>query len=332
MLNSVMLVLLAGAMNGSFAVPMRFVKGWQWVRTWLFWSLLAMVVFPCAVALQSMPHLAAVYRNAGTHALMLTGAFGMLWGAGTALFGLGISRVGVAISFGIVLGTSSACGAIAPLLLLHRAAAGRSAATAMLVGIALILAGVAATSRAGHLRERLSDRPRERGSFAAGVAICALAGLTSSCMSIALNFSTPIAAAAESMGASRTTSLNAVWPVLLGGGFIVNAVYCIIQIFRNRGAAAREGSHCTNILWVILMAALWAGSNYVYGGGARNLGPLGLILGWPVYMATIVIVANAWGVATGEWRNSDRRAAVWAVTGCLILISGIWTIAAAGTT
>ena len=49
------------------------------------------------------------------------------------------------------------------------------------------------------------------------------------------------------------------------------------------------------------MAVLWSGSNFVYGAGARRLGSLGLVLGWPMFMAAIVLTANAWGLLTGEW-------------------------------
>ena len=78
------------------------------------------------------------------------------------------------------------------------------------------------------------------------------------------------------------------------------------------------------------MAVLWSGSNFVYGAGARGLGSLGLVLGWPIFMAAIVLTANAWGLFTGEWRGSGRASAAWAVAGNFLLIVGICAIASAG--
>jgi len=60
------------------------------------------------------------------------------------------------------------------------------------------------------------------------------------------------------------------------------------------------------------------------------MGPLGLVLGWPVFMAAIVLTANAWGFLTGEWRNAGRRAVTWATRGNLLLVIGICVIASPG--
>jgi len=75
---------------------------------------------------------------------------------------------------------------------------------------------------------------------------------------------------------------------------------------------------------------LWSGSNFVYSAGARGMGPLGLVLGWPVFMAAIVLTANTWGLLTGEWRGAGWRAVAWAAAGSLLLVAGISVIASAG--
>jgi L-rhamnose-H+ transport protein len=331
MIVALMLVLIAGGMNGSFAVPMKFVRGWRWEQTWLLWSFLAMSVLPLALAVITFPGLLSAYRMAGADALMLTAFCGMLWGAGTVLFGLGIDRLGLALSFGIVLGTSSASGVAIPLLLLHREQAFTHAGLRMLAGVGIILAGVAWSARGGQLREKTTNVQTNKGSFASGLVICLMSGLGSACMSLALNEAAPIAAAAHSLGASQSASVNAAWPILLGGGFIVNAVYCIFQLVRHRDDSHGQPTTVSNVVLVVGMAVLWSGSNFVFAAGARRIGPLGLIFGWPVYMAAIVLTANVWGLLSGEWRNAGRRAIAWAAAGCIFLITGIWEIASAGT-
>ena len=149
-------------------------------------------------------------------------------------------------------------------------------------------------------------------------------------MSLALNQSEQISNAARVLGASQAASLNAVWPVLLGGGMLVNVLYCSFLLIRNGNVMQFRQSPAVNAAWVVLMAILWSGSNFVYGVGARGLGPLGLVVGWPIFMAVIVLSANAWGLLKGEWRRAGTRSAVWAATGCLLLVVGIWIIAWAG--
>ena len=55
------------------------------------------------------------------------------------------------------------------------------------------------------------------------------------------------------------------------------------------------------------MAFFWFGSAVLYGVAANQTGALGTILGWPIFMSLIVLVATAWGVATGEWKHAGAR-------------------------
>jgi L-rhamnose-H+ transport protein len=329
MLAALTLILLAGGMNGSFAAPMKRVRSWEWEHIWLVWSFLGMVAIPLIVASATVPKLGAIYRAAEFHSLASTALYGMLWGASAILFGLGITRVGLALGFGIILGTSSSLGAVLPFLTLHRGQVFTLTGLLTLVGVCIILAGVAACAWAGILREAGKQQHSE-GSVAAGLAICVLSGLGSSFMSVALNRATAIYGTAEAMGVPSARSLNVVWPVLLGGGFVVNAAYCVFLLVRRSNGARFRDDSVANLELALAMALLWSGSNFVYGAGARGMGPLGLVLGWPIFMATIVLTANAWGFLTGEWRNVGRRAAAWAVAGVALLVGGILVIARSG--
>lgn len=233
---------------------------------------------------------------------------------------------GVALGFAIILGVSSFLGAVVPLVTMHRDQLLTSAGLLTLVGLAVILAGVAVCGRAGVLRETVQTRQQGQGSFTAGFIICVLSGIGSSFMSLALNQAAPIFRAAEFLGASPTRSLNAVWPVLLGGGFVMNAAYCVFRLTREHTLLRFADATGANLGLVLVMAVLWSGSNFVYGAGARRMGPLGLVLGWPAFMAAIVLTANAWGYLTGEWRGAGRRVVKWVVAGILLLIAGIFVV------
>ncbi len=45
----------------------------------------------------------------------------------------------------------------------------------------------------------------------------------------------------------------------------------------------------------------------VCGVAANQMAALGTILGWRIFMSLIVLVATAWGVATGEWKDAGAR-------------------------
>ncbi len=80
------------------------------------------------------------------------------------------------------------------------------------------------------------------------------------------------------------------------------------------------------------MGILWMGSNLAYAYGSRRLGPLGLAVGWPIMMGCVVLTANGWGVATGEWRGASARAKAWIAVGVVALIAGVVVTGSAGTT
>jgi len=93
MLRALALVLFAGGMNGSFATPMKRVRGWEWEHTWLVWSFLGMIVIPFAVALATVPDLSVVYRAAGPVPLahrflrnFVGSRCGFVWPSGLASF------------------------------------------------------------------------------------------------------------------------------------------------------------------------------------------------------------------------------------------------------
>lgn len=329
MLSALMLILLAGAMNGSFATPMKRVRGWQWEHTWLAWSFVAMIVIPFVAAVLTIPSLRNVYHMAETQPLLRTTFYGMLWGASAVLFGLGVTRVGLALGFGIILGTASSLGAVVPFLRLHRDRLFTAVGLMIILGIAVVLAGLAAFSRAGLLREAAQPQQR-KGSFIAGLVICILSGLGTTFMSVALNEAVPIYGAAEALGTPAGRSLNAVWPVLLGGGFVVNAGYCGVRVIGRHNAGLFREKLAWNGGLVMAMSLLWSGSNFAYGAGARGMGSLGLVLGWPIFMAAIVLTANAWGLLTGEWRGAGWPSLAWGGAGTLLLISGISLIASVG--
>lgn len=83
------LVLLAAILQGTFICPMMMVEGWSWEHTWATFSLLGMFVLNWIIILLLVPRIFAVYATSPTKDLMVLGLFGLGWGLGAVLFGLG---------------------------------------------------------------------------------------------------------------------------------------------------------------------------------------------------------------------------------------------------
>ncbi|MPZ19959.1 MAG: hypothetical protein GEV06_18895 [Luteitalea sp.] len=81
----------------------------------------------------------------------------------------------------------------------------------------------------------------------------------------------------------------------------------------------------------ILMGLLWGGSIFLYGAAAPMLGDIGPSIGWPLSLATALLVANTAGFLLGEWRHVERRAIQRMRGGIAVLIVAVVLCAVSST-
>jgi L-rhamnose-H+ transport protein len=304
-------VLLAAIANASFALPMKWMRRWQWENIWLVWSVCSLLVFPLLAAWLTIPQLFAGYREAASSVIARVVFFGFAWGVAQVLFGLSVDKIGMALTFSIVLGTSAAVGTLLPFVKLHPELLFTSVGCFLIGGVLCVALGMLLCARAGFRRERESGASvslPQTGSFRGGLVLAFISGLCASFMNIGISFAAPLLTMAAQHGAKPYWALNAVWLPLLAGGAIPNLAYCLYLLFRQRsqGKFVQPG---TSQYWLFcsLMSVLWFGSSLAYGVASFNLGELGSILGWPVFMSLIVLCASALGWISGEWRTATRR-------------------------
>src|ERR1700680_1391639 len=111
-----LLVLVAGLLQGTFILPMTLVRKWSWEHTWATFSLLGMVVFNWIITLLFVPNIFAVYAASPPLDLVILALFGLGWGIGAVLFGLGMARLGMALGYPIIMGLIASLGGLIPLL------------------------------------------------------------------------------------------------------------------------------------------------------------------------------------------------------------------------
>jgi L-rhamnose-H+ transport protein len=333
----VALVSLGGMLNGSFALPMKRMPGWRWENTWLVFSVVAMLVAPWLFATTTVPCLAEVYHRASGHAFLLVLLFGLGSGTGSMLFGLGITRLGLALGFAIILGISASLGSLLPLATLHPNQVLSRPGHFLMAGTLLVVLGIVFYAIAGHRREReavLSPQDARRTGFAVGLVICIFSGILSATLNLAFLYGKEFQDLTLSLGGSARVSAIPIWALALTSMFIANGGYTIYLLQKNHSWRTFSAPGITASYWVggILMGALWFGSVAFYGMGAAALGSLGGIIGWPVYMAMIIITANLWGAITGEWAKASRRSFAYSWVGMGVLLAAIYVISLASHT
>jgi L-rhamnose-H+ transport protein len=327
MTQGIFYVLVAGILQGVFLLPMDRVRGWRWEESWLAFSVFGMLAFNWLFTLITIPGIFDIYRDAPASALGLLLLFGLGWGAGAVLFGLGMARLGLALGYPIIMGLIASLGALVPLVLFFPQTLLTAKGGLIVGGTLMVLIGIVLSSRAAAIKSRSSAA--DRSSLAIGLVIAIAAGALSSLPNIGMTFATGVIAVAEAHGVSTTLAGNVVWALFFTAGFTVNAGYCFYRMRRARSEkAVADRPLLNNIFWTAAMGLLWIGSFYGYGVGAVRLGPLGPAVGWPLFITCSICVGNGVGLMRGEWRDAPRTASRLLTGGLLVLIAAVAVIAA----
>lgn len=323
------LLILAGAMNASFTLPMKYTRRWSWENTWLAWTIFALLFLPPTITLATVPHLEAVYRSADVSIICEVVGFGAGWGVAQVFFGLAVEAIGIALTFSLVLGTSAAVGTLVPLLRLHPERLNTVAGHGVLAGVALVIAGVIVCAAAGRRRESaLKVKAGDQKSVTLGLLLAILCGFGGSFINFGLTFGAPLAESARMFGASALTASNAVWMPLMVAGALPNLLYCFWLLKKNHTAGKFTAGGASYWALAFVMAVCWFGSTVLYGVSTVMMGEWGPILGWPLFMSLIVIVASLLGMLSGEWKGSGASPLRIQWTGVALLVIAVFILAA----
>jgi L-rhamnose-H+ transport protein len=325
-----LLVLLAGLLQGTFVLPMTLVRKWSWEHTWATFSLLGMFVFNWIITLVLVPQIFKVYAAASSRDLGILALFGLGWGIGAVLFGLGMDKLGMALGYPIIMGLIASLGALIPLLIFFPETILTTKGLVLLAGTVVVIFGIVLCSIAGSRRNPSEDQSKAARSnvFSAGLIIAVLAGILSCLPNVGIAFGKNLTQAAERLGVSQSSSGNTVWALLFTMGCIANLAYCLYLMITRKTLSQYWGSETPRNLGLsAVMALMWIGSFYLYGAGATRLGHLGVVAGWPLFISLSIVTGNLWGLWRGEWHGAAISARRQLNLGLLLLIGAVIIIA-----
>jgi L-rhamnose-H+ transport protein len=313
---------------------MKRMKAWKWENAWLLFSVVGLVIIPWGVAGATVPSLGRIFFETSWLTLGKVIVFGIGWGVGNILFGIGVSRLGMAVGYGIILGLIAPIGTFLPLIVLHPERLWTRQGYALMVGTVLVIFGILGLAVAGQRREKEGKvrASMVQPGFFVGLVICILAGIFSPMLNFGFVFGQALQVHALSFGAKPSMAANAIWALMLTAGFFVNAGYSVYLLARNHtwGAFVDRAGGGSHWLGGCLMGGILFGSFMAYGMGATALGPLGGIVGWPLFMSMSLITSNACGAFTGEWKGASRGSYGFSLAGIAFLIVAIVVISRGG--
>ncbi len=320
--------------------PQKQTKLWAWEVYWLAQALFAWLIVPIVGAFLMVPDYVGVLAHANPAVLAKTFVLGMIVGGGVLTFGLGIRYIGFSLNYAIAIGVSALVGTIGPLIWTPNSGfvweivevfSTRPGQT-VLAGIVSSLVGIVVCGWAGALRERSGSATAMQFSFRVGVPLAVLAGALSAVLAYSFEAGEPLADAAKAAGASELMKMTAIYPVSLGGALVVNLVWCLVLMRRNKTGAQLvrlpdKGTATLGFYYVMALVTglFWYLQFFFYGPGKSNMGTFGFT-SWGLQMALVVLFSNLYGWLFREWAGADKLAKRMLNLGMAIIMAAVFII------
>ncbi|MFC1607498.1 L-rhamnose/proton symporter RhaT [Candidatus Latescibacterota bacterium] len=324
------IIAVAGFFQGSFYLPMTYTRKWEWEHTWSIFSLTGMIVFSWIFIILTVPDIIAIYAATPLQDIVILVIFGGLWGIGGVLNGLAMDRLGMALAYPIVLGTVASLGTLVPLVVFYPEQLMSLRGIVIVAGTVVTIVGIIVCSRAYSRKTQQSDDSESgnTGSLRGKIVLAVMAGVMSSLLNIGFAFSADIIEAARQSGVPDTLASNVAWALILTSGGCVNVLYCLYLMVTRKTMGQFFGQETVrNIGLGSLMGLIWCVGLYVYGFAAATIGNLGVVVGWVLFMLTVIIVGNLWGIWRGEWDDAPKSARSLLNRGLYILMIAIVIVA-----
>jgi len=332
-------LLLGAVCGGSFGLPSKYVpKNTPWENLWGPFFFFVTIAMPLVLGPLLVKDFFAVYAQAGSANLVLPLLLGVLWGAGSMTLGMSFALIGLSLAYSLNYGAQIICGAIVPMALHHPERILTPQGIVILLGVAVCVAGVVVSGRAGILKDRSLTKDAAPSAPAPGIkspgmpvglVVAIISGFLCGCYGVAASYTDPLAKVAGEQFSNEPWRVScATTAVILWGGAISSCLYCALQLTRNKTwkNLAAPGAGLV-LLVALVMAFLHNGAIYLFNLGFPKLGDLGVSVGYASFMSFAIVVGNLHGFRTGEWKGASPQSVRWIMAGIAILILGVCVLA-----
>jgi L-rhamnose-H+ transport protein len=315
MVSSVTLALMycagAGITNGSFAVPSKHIKTWNFENIWMNYAIWAFLILPWATIFMLDARVGDVYQNIPSHMWLILLGGGFLFGVGQVCFALALRTIGISLGFVINIGLAAGLGSLFPLFSLGSNYAYSSAGLLTITSVALIVVGLLFSYSAGRARDRLLHAQQsivvKKGIYRFNVFLAILAGIISAGQNITFSATQPLQQMASAQGIDPLAISILIWPPFLTCSLIPYAMYMIYLHKKNNSFKLYgNADFARNTLLGVVMAICWFSSLAVYSKASLMIGKLGPIIAWPLFMVLIIMTSHAFGRRHQEWQGCSR--------------------------
>ena len=204
-----------------------------------------------------------------------------------------------------------------------------------LVGIVFV--GLAGKLKEGELDEAAKKKAVVEFDFKKGMLVALFSGIASAGMNFGLQGGASMETAARLCGTDAKWIGLPVLAVVLWGGFVVNAAWCLWQNQKNRSFSdyciqiSNLNSHRGLAMMLAgLAGVIWACQFVCQKVGEPAMGEMRYI-SFAVVMGSCVMFSSLLGIMLGEWRGTGRKTRVMLAVGLGVLALSIVLAAVAKT-
>lgn len=330
---------IGGFASGSFYMPYKKVKEWAWESYWIVGGLFSWLIVPPLAAWLTIPGFSDIIRGTPSSTLGWTYLMGVLWGIGGLTYGLGVRYLGMSLGNSVILGFTSAFGALLPAVYYDVfPKAGKVSFTEMLhshwgsyvlLGVLVCLAGITICGKAGVMKEKeLSEEQKKKSikefRLGKGLLVATLSGIMSACFNYGIEAGKPMAEMAVANNLNPLFQNNVTYVVLLWGGLTTNLLCCMVLNAQNKTFSDYGNSRTPlvrNYLFSAMAGTTWFLQFFFYGMGESKLG--NGASSWILHMAFIILVANMWGLALKEWKAVSKKTVRTITAGIITIILSV---------
>lgn len=320
LLLAIVYAIVAGFINGSFALPSKRAKQWQFEHVWLNFSIWAFLIIPWVSIFLFAPNVMQVYHQMSADTFLILCVGGFLFGIGQICFAQALKKIGLGLGFVINIGLGTSLGFLLPLIALHPQEITTPFGLTTIAGGALIILGLIVSYLAGKKRTAAkqvaagtvenasSESADSHRHYKLGVLLACIAGVFSALQNFSFAATHNLQLLALQNGLEHMAASIIIWPIFLTFTFIPYIIYMLSLHFKHKSIHLYYHRRSyLNIQFAFLMGLFWFGSLILYSKASLLIGKLGPIVGWPLFMVCIILTSNFWSWREREWQGAPSQ-------------------------
>lgn len=302
--TAIFIILIAGLINGSFVVPAKFTNKISLESSWFYYTIFGVILIPWVIVYFDVNNLFKLYGSLNQITWMFLIFGGLIFGFGQVCFFNAINRLGIAKSFAVNISIGLIIGTVFVIFQQNKL----WSKTGFLIEFAIILIFFAI------IFNYCADKKKTKRNQLSGWFFIFFAGFASGIQNIVFY---ELSFIIQNLDIHKSFW---VWPPFLFFASLPMLVFFYLKNTPQINDVFSVKSIIKNILLISLMGICFSGSLFLYSKAMVILNAPQRSIGWPLFMISIILSSQAWGLIFKENFNSKK---IYKIISLFLLTSAI---------